>query len=148
MLFTSSCMAHRILTLFRVLKAWLILRHAGRRAYVAAVENNIHQAGVLKRALDDHPSIETMTYNLSIVTFRYAPKVGVPDASPKSETYLNHLNAAILTRIQIDDEAHISNSIRDGQLLLWACTTEDDVRALPEIIAREGQRAIAEIAVT
>ncbi len=134
---------------FRALKAWLILRHAGRRAYVATVENNIRLAGVLKSALDDHPSIETMTHNLSIVTFRYVPEVGAPDDPSERDTYLNDLNAAVLTRIQTGGEAHISNAIRDGQFLLRACitnfrTTENDVRALPEIVAREGQRAIAE----
>lgn len=138
---------------FRALKAWLILRHAGRRAYIATIENNIRLAGILKSALDGHPCIETMTHNLSIVTFRYVPEDGVPDDPSEREAYLNDLNTAVLTRIQFGGEAHISNAIRDGQFLLRACitnfrTTEADVRTLPEIVAREGQHAIAEIAVT
>lgn len=137
---------------FRALKAWLILRHVGRRAYVATVEDNIRLAGILKSALDDHPSIEVMTHNLSIVTFRYVPEQGVSENSTDREAYLNELNAAILSRIQTGGEAHISNAIRDGQFLLRACitnfrSTENDVRALPEIVARAGQRALAETTV-
>ncbi len=133
---------------FRALKAWLILRHGGRRAYVDTVENNIRLAGIMKSALDDHPCIETMTHNLSIVTFRYVPEADVPDDPAERESYLNDLNAAVLTRIQTGGEAHISNAIRDGQFLLRACITnfrtmEADVRTLPEIVVREGQHVIA-----
>lgn len=135
---------------FRALKAWLILRHAGRRAYIEMVQNNINLAGVLKSALDSHPDIETVTHNLSIVTFRYAPQDGTPDDQSQRESYLNDLNSAVLTRVQRGGDAHISNAIMDGKFLLRACitnfrTTEEDVRSLPEIVAREGQREITGI---
>lgn len=138
---------------FRALKAWLILRQTGRQAYVNTVEKNIRLAGVMKAALDQHPSIETKTHNLSIVTFRYVPQNGLPATPSERESYLNDLNAAILSRIQFGGEAHISNAILDGQFLLRACitnfrTTEQDVRELSGIVARQGEAYLAEAPVT
>lgn len=134
---------------FRALKAWLILRHAGRQAYVDAVEKNIRLSAVMKQALEDHPDVEVVSHNLSIVTFRYMPRHGLPEAPDQRETYLNDLNAAILTRVQFGGEAHISNAIDNGRFLLRACitnfrTTEDDVRMLPDIVERQAQAVISE----
>lgn len=126
---------------FRALKAWLILRYAGRRAYVDTVEKNIRLAGVLKDALDSRPAIQVISHYLSIVTFRYIPEGILPDNPSERESCLNDLNASILTRIQRGGEAHVSNAILDGQFLLRACitnfrTTENDVRTLPDIVER------------
>ncbi len=134
---------------FRALKAWLILRYAGRKAYEETVERNIRLAGLLKESLGSHPDIEVMTHNLSIVTFRYAPRDGLPGDKSNREEKLNELNKAILPKIQRGGEAHVSNAILDGQFLLRACitnfrTTEEDIRAFPEILLRTAHQVIAE----
>lgn len=134
---------------FRALKAWLILRYAGRRAYVDAIEKNIDLSAVMRQALDDHPAFEVFTHNLSIVTFRYVPEEGVPEGVNDRESFLNDLNSRLLTKVQIGGEAHISNAIDDSRFLLRACitnfrTTQDDVRALPDIVERQGKAVLAE----
>lgn len=134
---------------FRALKAWLILRQVGRKAYVDAVEKNIELAGCMKQALEEHPCFEVTSHNLSIVTFRYIPQSGLPDDPVERESHLNDLNAALLTRVQFGGEAHISNAIDNGTFLLRACitnfrTTEKDVRMLPGIVSGQAEHLMAE----
>lgn len=133
---------------FRALKAWLILRYAGRKAYVEAVERNIELAGTMKQALEAHPCFEVTSHNLSIVTFRYVPQSGLPENPEERETRLNDLNAAVLTKVQFGGKAHISNAIDNGRFLLRACitnfrTSEEDVRMLPDIVSQHAEHLLA-----
>jgi aromatic-L-amino-acid decarboxylase len=93
----------------------------------------------LHRLVDEHPSFEAGTINLSITTFRYVPG----DVAPDDDAYLNALNSELVTRVETSGEAFVSNAVVDGKFFLRACivnfrTSMDDVEALPGIAARIG----------
>ncbi len=128
---------------FRALKTWMILRSCGRRAYVDVVERNLALSQQMWQTLNDHPEMEARTQNLSIATFRYVPESGVPEGEPDRQNYLNALNKVLVTAVQRDGRAHVSNALLDGDFLLRACITnfrtrEEDVRALPELVREIG----------
>jgi hypothetical protein len=57
---------------------------------------------------------------------------------------LNRLNEALLDAIQRGGEAFVSNAVVAGRYVLRACivnfhTTQDDVEAIPGIVARLGR---------
>ncbi len=134
---------------FRALKVWLILRQLGRKEYARLVARDIEHARELHRCLAATQGIEVVTQALSITTFRYAPG-DLASASEAVGSYLDDLNAALLTRIQRSGEAYLSNAVVDGRFLLRACITNfrtrlGDVRALPEIVTRLGRELDAEM---
>jgi hypothetical protein len=62
--------------------------------------------------------------------------------------YLDTLNKAIQARLEVEGEVFLSNAVHRGMYVLRGCivnfrTDEDDVRAIPEIVARVG-RAVHE----
>jgi aromatic-L-amino-acid decarboxylase len=121
---------------FRALKVWLALRHAGRRGYVESIAEDRRLARLLYELCAAHPELEARTCNLSITTFRYRP-AGVAGEE------LDRLNEELLEQLQHDGDVFVSNAVVDGSFFLRACivnfrTTEDDVRALPEIVTRAG----------
>ncbi len=134
---------------FRALKVWLALRQVGREGYVRMISDDIRLAQELYRRVADHPALQAFTQSLSITTFRYRP----PDLRARSEaieTYLNHLNRELLTRLQNSGEAHVSNAVVNGQFALRACivnfrTSLADIDALPSIVARIGAEVDAAI---
>jgi glutamate/tyrosine decarboxylase-like PLP-dependent enzyme len=139
---------------FRALKTWLALQQAGRTGYEAMIRENCRLAGVLFEAAGDNPELETFTLGLSIATFRYVPRSFRDPAAPgpkagtsEGEAALNGLNARLVERLQAGPEAFVSNAVINGMYVLRACcvnfrTTEEDMRRLPEIVARTG-RALA-----
>ena len=128
---------------FRALKVWLGMRHAGRAGIVAAIRRNIMLARRLFDVAQRHVELEARTHNLSLTTFRYVPA----DLTPGTEAvdaYLDTLNEELLARLQRGGEAFVSNAVVDGRYLLRAClvnfrTTEDDIDAVIEIVARLGR---------
>jgi hypothetical protein len=67
-----------------------------------------------------------------------------------TERHLDALNRALLDRTQRSGETFVSNAVVGGRYALRACivnfhTTESDVRALPDTIARLGRVADAEM---
>ena len=55
--------------------------------------------------------------------------------------------AELLERLQKGGEAFVSNAVIDGSYFLRVCivnfrTTEDDIRALPEIVKRVGSQLL------
>jgi aromatic-L-amino-acid decarboxylase len=125
---------------FRALKVWLALRQAGRRGYVESIAEDCRLARLLHELCDADPELEARTHNLSITTFRLRPP-GVEDDE------LDRLNEELLERLQTGGEAFVSNAIIDGAYFLRACivnfrTTEDDIRALPEIVKRVGAELV------
>lgn len=130
---------------FRALKVWLALRHAGRQGCARMIGDDILLSRRLHGRVSEHPALEAHTQSLSITTFRFVPPDlrvdgGVP---AEHEPYLNALNEALLERLQQSGEAFVSNAIVRGRYLLRACivnihTTEEDVDALPDIVARFG----------
>lgn len=130
---------------FRALKVWMGMKQAGRDGIVRMIREDIALARTLRDALAAHPEIEVCTTGLSIVTFRYVPAGLAADAAGREE-YLNRLNAEILGTLQEGGELFVSNAEVDGKTLLRACivnfrTGEENVRAIPEIVARYGRRA-------
>jgi glutamate/tyrosine decarboxylase-like PLP-dependent enzyme len=131
---------------FRALKVWLALQHAGAAGYRQMIAEDITLSRLLADLVARHPALELCTQSLSIATFRFVPvdlrhRVG----EDSCEEYLNRLNAALLDDLQRSGQAFVSNAVLDGRYVLRACivnfhTTEDDVHALPDIVAAAGRK--------
>ena len=132
---------------FRALKVWLTLRYAGRRGCLDLIADDCRLAERLYERATEHPDFEVLTHSLSVTTFRYVPadlrsKLGNDDVI---ESYLNRLNQALLTAVEQSGDLFLSNAIIDGRFVLRACvvnfrTTEADIDAVPELVAKMGQR--------
>ncbi len=127
---------------FRALKVWLGIRQVGREGYRRMITEDVRLARVLFEEAQSHPELEAVTHNLSITTFRYVPK-GVEPGTPAEEEYLNELNRRLLVRLQKGGEVFLSNAVLGNRYLLRACvvnfrTSEEDIRAIPDIVARIG----------
>ena len=130
---------------FRALKVWLALQQAGRAGYVRMIGDDIRLSQRLFTLVQEHPELEAVTQDLSIATFRYVPadlkgEIGGSEVG----TYLNELNQALVERIQNGGEAFVSNAVVGGRYVLRCCivnfnTREQDVEALPGIVARVGR---------
>ena len=128
---------------FRALKVWMGIQQAGREGYIQMIRDDIKLSNELFDILSKHTEFEVFTNDLSIVTFRYVPK-GFDFKNPDAENYLNRLNEALVTRLQAEGEAFLSNAIIDGKYCLRTCivnfrTTLEDIKALPEIILHAGK---------
>ena len=127
---------------FRALKVWLGLRQAGRDGFVTMMSSDIALARALHRSVEACPELEAWTQELSITTFRYVP-TDLATGAEAVESYLNLLNAGILTRMQEGGEAFLSNAVVREAFLLRACvvnfrTTLADTEAIPGIVVRIG----------
>jgi aromatic-L-amino-acid/L-tryptophan decarboxylase len=135
---------------FRALKVWLALRHVGRNGYMQMIGDDIRLSYLLHECVVAHAELEPVTQSLSITTFRFVPADLRSDArSADDELYLNRLNEELLERVQRSGAAFVSNAVIRGRYVLRACivnfrTGEQDVRALPDIIARIGRDVDAE----
>ena len=136
---------------FRALKIWLALQQVGRSGYEAMLAEDIRLAGLLFETAARTPGLEAFTHNLSITTFRYVPEeLRDRRGEPGVERYLNHLNERLLERLENGGEVFLSNAVLDGRYVLRGCivnfrTSEADVRAIPEIVVREGAAIHAEL---
>jgi aromatic-L-amino-acid/L-tryptophan decarboxylase len=105
-------------------------------------------------AVRRHVEVEFVTQSLSITTFRFIPLDVRPQAgTPDAERYLDALNRELLDRLQRGGEAFVSNAVIAGRYVLRACivnfhTTQADVKALPEIVARVGRSVDAQLRAT
>jgi aromatic-L-amino-acid/L-tryptophan decarboxylase len=130
---------------FRALKVWLALRQMGRAGYVESIREDIRLARVLHDALAAHSEFEVMTNALSITTFRYVPAALRGRAGDaEAEVYLERLNRSIIAVLEASGEAFVSQAVIGGRFALRACvvnfnTAEEDVTALPDVIARFGR---------
>jgi glutamate/tyrosine decarboxylase-like PLP-dependent enzyme len=134
---------------FRALKVWLALRQVGRDGYTRLISEDIRLSRHLYSLIEAHPNLEAVTQSLSICTFRYVPD-GIESGSPEGEAYLNRLNETLLGRIERSGEAFLSNAVIRGAYLLRSCivnfrTSERDVEAIPEIVARLGREVDREL---
>jgi aromatic-L-amino-acid/L-tryptophan decarboxylase len=136
---------------FRSLKVWLALRHVGRSGYVKMIGDDMRLSERLHARVAAHADLEACSQSLSITTFRYVPaalrgRVG----SSEVDRYLDTLNEALLDRIQSSGEVFVSNAVVHGRYLLRACivnfnTTEADIDAIPDIVARLGREVEASL---
>jgi glutamate/tyrosine decarboxylase-like PLP-dependent enzyme len=132
---------------FRALKVWLSLRMVGRDGYIRMIRDDIALARALYRKIEATPELQAFTQNLSITTFRFAPRDLSP-GGPEVEDYLNALNREILNRLQAGGEVYVSNAVLEGTFLIRACvvnfrTRLPDIETLPGIVVREGKAADA-----
>ena len=128
---------------FRALKVWLALQQGGRQGYAQMIGDDIALARELYELAEAHPELQALSHNLSITTFRYVPEDLQPGYE-RNERELNALNERILTRLQGDGAAFVSNAVVGGAYALRACvvnfrTQRSDIQALPEIICRLGR---------
>lgn len=135
---------------FRALKVWLGLRQAGRDGYVRMIRDDIALADAMFRAAQAHPELEPFTLGLSIATFRFVP-AELTLAGPAREQYLNELNSALITRLQAEGKAFVSNAVIGGRYVLRACvvnfrTERADAEALPGIVVTTGRAVMDELA--
>jgi len=136
---------------FRALKVWLALRQAGASGYRRMISDDIRLSRALAEAVRRHPSLELLTQELSITTFRFVP----PDlasrvSDPDIVEHLNALNERILDAIQWGGELFLSNAVVQGRYALRACivnfrTEEADIEAVPGIVMRVGEAIDAKL---
>ncbi|GAC1434827.1 MAG: aspartate aminotransferase family protein [Ktedonobacteraceae bacterium] len=129
---------------FRALKVWLALRQVGREGYVRMMADDITLSKELYLLVDSQPELQACTQNLSITTFRYVPH-DLNLELAEAGSYLNQLNAEILTRIQRSGEAFISNAVIQDTFLLRACivnfrTSLEDIEVLVNLVIRIGRQ--------
>jgi aromatic-L-amino-acid/L-tryptophan decarboxylase len=136
---------------FRALKVWLALRQVGAVGYRNMIAEDIRLSQVMAQAVIHHAELQLMTQDLSITTFRYVPRdLRLKLGEAQVERYLDAVNRELLDRVQRGGETFLSNAVVDGHYLLRACivnfhTTQADVVAVPDIVARIGHAVDAEL---
>jgi glutamate/tyrosine decarboxylase-like PLP-dependent enzyme len=134
---------------FASLKVWVSLLAHGWSAYQRRIAHDVELAGYLASLVSDRPEFELMARGpLSICCFRYVP----PDlpGGEAGQEYLNELNERVMTELQMDGRAYVSNAIIRGRFVLRACivnfrTEAKDVEAVLEVAAELGARLDAEL---
>ena len=125
------------------------LRQAGREGYVRMIGDDCRLAAALHahvgrasraRGGDAEPQHRDLPLR---------PR-DLRAAGAKAEDYLNTLNETLLDRLKRGGEVFVTNAVLDGRFLLRACivnfrTTDADVAAIPEIVARVGRAVDAEL---
>ncbi len=113
---------------FRALKIWMALKAYGVRALSDAIDRNIRLARRLASLIDDSNDFERLApVPLSIVCFRYI--------GGGSATGLDHLNRALMLRVQHGGRSYLSNATINDRFALRVCivnhrTTEADLVVL------------------
>jgi glutamate/tyrosine decarboxylase-like PLP-dependent enzyme len=136
---------------FRALKVWLALKHVGAEGYRQMIAEDIRLSKAMAQSVSRHAELELITQDLSIATFRYVPNDLRTNLQEKQvEPYLDALNRELLDRLQHGGETFVSNAVVGGRYVLRACivnfhTAQEDVEALPEIVARIGRAVDAEL---
>jgi aromatic-L-amino-acid decarboxylase len=114
----------------RALKLWLAFTVHGADAIRAAIERNLEEAALLAELLERDDRFELLGEPiLSAVCFRHK-------ASD---------NAALAEAIAVDGRMRLAPAEVDGVTWLRACfvnhrTTEEDVRAVPQLVAEIAER--------
>ena len=130
---------------FRALKVWLAMRHAGAAGYRRMIADDIRLSRAMADAVSRSDSLQLVTQDLSITTFRYVPpELRERIGDETVERYLDAVNRALLDRLQRGGEAFVSNAVIGGRYVLRACivnfhTTQSDIEAVPEIVTRLGR---------
>jgi glutamate/tyrosine decarboxylase-like PLP-dependent enzyme len=136
---------------FRALKVWLALRQVGAEGYRKMIADDIRLSRVMAEAVCRHAELELVTQELSITTFRYVPcELRARLREAQVEHYLDALNREILDLLQRGGEIFVSNAVVGGRYVLRTCivnfhTTQADVEAVPDIVARIGRSADAQL---
>jgi glutamate/tyrosine decarboxylase-like PLP-dependent enzyme len=139
---------------FRALKVWLALKHVGAAGYRNMIAEDIRLSQAMAQAVSGHEELQLITQELSITTFRYVPRnLRAKQRESEIELHLDALNRELVDRLQRGGETFVSNAVVDGHYVLRACivnfhTTQTDVEAVPDIVARIGREVEAELRLT
>jgi aromatic-L-amino-acid decarboxylase len=134
---------------FQALKVWVSLLAHGRAAYARRIGHDAELARYMAGRVQERSEFELAApVILSICCFRYVP----PDLAgvTSAERYLNALNERLMTAIQLDGRAYISNAELHGRYVLRACvvnfrTEASDVDATLDVAAELGERLDREL---
>jgi glutamate/tyrosine decarboxylase-like PLP-dependent enzyme len=124
---------------FRALKLWMTLRYYGGRRLAAAITHDIAMAEHMAARVRESAELELLAEpGLSICCFRHVPP-GMADAA------LDQHNERLLTALQRDGRAYLSNAVVDGRFALRACitnfrTTRADVERTLALVRALGDR--------
>jgi aromatic-L-amino-acid decarboxylase len=137
---------------FRALKIWMAFKCYGTRLLSACVEKNLRMARALESIVRARVCLEILApVELSIVCFRYFPvsvrkayRHSGPAEKKKLEQRLNRLNEGIMTQLQREGRAYLSNAVLKGRFALRACvlsyrTEERDLEILVDEVVRLGR---------
>lgn len=134
---------------FQALKVWVSLLAHGRAAYGRRISHDAELARYMGAVVEKRDDFELATpVSLSICCFRYMPPElrGNADA----EGYLDALNERLMTAIQLDGRAYVSNAVLRGRFVLRACivnfrTEAEDVETTLDVAAELGAKLDAEL---
>lgn len=134
---------------FRALKVWLAFRQAGSAGFIEMIRQDIQLAQAMRSLIAAQAELEAFTCHLSITTFRYVPAELALTGEDRT-AYLNQLNEALLTQLQLEGEAFVSNAVVNGNFVLRACivnfrTSLKDVQMLPGMVVRIGREQDARL---
>lgn len=113
---------------FRALKLWMIMRYFGQDGLAARIHEHRRLAQLLKQWIVDSPDFEIMApVHFSLLCLRAHPR-GIDD-----EIQLNHLNEALLNRVNARGHFFLSHTKLHGQYVIRVAignlhTTEQDIR--------------------
>jgi glutamate/tyrosine decarboxylase-like PLP-dependent enzyme len=94
---------------FRGLRMWLPLKLLGLAPFRAALEEKLLLARYFYDRIGEVPGFEVGSYpDLSVVTFRYIPKKGDPNA----------FNERLIREVQRDGRVFLSSTMLDGRFIL------------------------------
>jgi aromatic-L-amino-acid decarboxylase len=128
---------------FKALKVWMGLKTHGRRAYAAAIENDVRLARFLAAEVDRRPDFERLADSvLSIANFRYRPA-----GRSLSEEDLDRVNRRIVNRLVGDGSFFLAPTILKGRASLRVSitnfrTSESDLLALLDECAQVGKELV------
>lgn len=123
---------------FRALKIWMALQYHGRAGYAESISRDNRLADHLAELVDNHPDLDLVAHNLSIVCLRAVP-AGLPAAE------LNEFNRRLLRTVQLSGQAFLSGTEIGARFVLRAClinhrTTGVDVDHIFNTITSEARR--------
>jgi aromatic-L-amino-acid decarboxylase len=127
---------------FQALKVWVSLLAHGRRAYARRISHDAELARYMGSLVAARADFELATpVSLSICCFRFVP----PDLAGNEEAhpYLDRLNERLMTAIQLDGRAYVSNAVLHDRFVLRACivnfrTEAEDIEATLDVAAELG----------
>jgi glutamate/tyrosine decarboxylase-like PLP-dependent enzyme len=134
---------------FWALKVWVSLLAHGRAGYARRISHDAALARYLGERVRAHPRFElACPVGLSICCFRYVP-ADLADG-PEREAYLDLLNERLVTEIQLDGRAFVSNAVLAGRPALRTCivnfrTEAEDLDAVLAVADELGARLDAEL---
>ena len=130
---------------FSAFKVWLSLLAHGARPYGRRISHEAALARRMGELVEANDELELATpVSLSICCFRFVPR-GLTLEGRERADYLDRLNERVMTEIQVDGRAYLSNAVLHRHFFLRACivnfrTEEADVRTLLDVVVEIGRR--------